>query len=103
MAYSCNPLQGNPTVAKYQPEILTDFRTQFHDDEVEMGYFQQGRATRYSARITVAMLREFFNNPIRSRNRESIWPPRSCDLTPPHYFCGPIYQRTLFVERLLTI
>ena len=62
----CNLLQSNLTATRYHQKILTDFIPQFHNDEIEIGYFQQN----------------FFNNWIISRNTENIWPLRSCDITP---------------------
>jgi hypothetical protein len=81
-----NHSSGNLTAVRYQQVILEPFINQLHDDESALRYFQQDEATAHSARTTITMLREFFDNRLISRNTENIWPPRSCDLRPVDFF-----------------
>jgi len=51
-------------------------------------WFQQDGATAHTARATIAILRELFDDRIISKNADFAWPPRSPDLTAPDFFCG---------------
>jgi hypothetical protein len=65
-------------------------------DESTLGYFQQDGVTRHSAKTTIAMLREFFDNRLISRNTANIWSPRSCDLTSADFFLWPHLKNSIY-------
>ena len=54
----CNR-QGNLIAARCQQEMLANFVPQLHDDEMEVGYFQQDEAIAHSDKTTK---RELFDN-----------------------------------------
>ena len=49
-------------------------------------WFQQDGATAHTAKATMKLLRETFNNRIISKNADFAWPPYSPDLTAPDFF-----------------
>ncbi|XP_063919174.1 uncharacterized protein LOC135134425 [Zophobas morio] len=87
---------GNLTAIRYLEEILGPFIRELHDDELAFGFFQQDGATAHTAQITIATLREFFDQRVIGRNTEHIWPPRSCDLTPADFFLWPHLKNTIY-------
>ena len=67
---------------------------QLDDEELSIGYFQQDGATSHTSHASMAEIQSFFGNRVISKG---LWPPRSPDLTPPHYFLwgylkGRVYQ-----------
>jgi hypothetical protein len=81
-----NHSSGHLTAVRHQQAILKPFVNQLHDNESVLGYFRQDGATAHSARTTIAMLRESFNNRFINRNTQNIWCPRSCDVTTAKFF-----------------
>lgn len=84
------------TAERYRQQILEPFFHELHDDELQVGYFQQDGATPHCTRETLELLREFFDNRIISRNTENEYPPRSCDITPCDFFLWPYLKNTIF-------
>ena len=66
------------------------------DEELQQGYFQQDGATAHCTVESIALLREFFDDRIISRNTETPFPPRSCDLTPCDFFLWPYLKNSIF-------
>lgn len=77
-------------------EILTPFVNMLHDDELQEGYFQQDGARAHTTNDNISFLREFFGDRIISLNTRTIWPPRSCDLTPCDFFLWPYLKNSIF-------
>jgi hypothetical protein len=73
LSYSLfNRSSGHLTAVRHQQAILKPFVNQLHDNESVLGYFQQDGATAHSARTTIAMLRESFDNRFINRNKQNI-------------------------------
>ncbi|GFV36672.1 transposable element Tc3 transposase [Trichonephila clavipes] len=64
--------------------ITNFFLPELNNHDVQELWFQQDGATCHAARATIDLLK---NHPLRFGPVN--WPPRSCDLTPLDYFCGP--------------
>ena len=60
--------------------------------DMEGMWFQQDGATCHTARETTVLLRENFRGRVISRNGDQNWPPRSCDLTPCHFFLWSLWN-----------
>jgi len=67
-----------------------------HDDELQEGFFQQDGARVHTTRENIAFLREYFGDRIISLQTETIWPPRSCDLTPCDFFLWPHLKNSIY-------
>ena len=75
-------------------EIFNTFVNRLDDKELSIGYFQQDGATSHTSHASMAEIQSFFGERVISKG---LWPPRSPDLTPPHYFLwgylkGRVYQ-----------
>lgn len=66
-------------------------------------WFQQDGATCHTARQTIDLLRETFDENIISRNGPVNWPPRSCDLTPLDYFLWGYLKSLVYADKPQTI
>jgi len=78
--------------------MITDlFVPQLNDVNVKEFWFQQDGATCHTARDTINLLQETFDERIISRN--GPWPPRSCDLTPLDYLWG--YVKSMLINHKL--
>ncbi|CAH1107732.1 unnamed protein product [Psylliodes chrysocephalus] len=77
--------------------IFLEFVEQLQDDELQLGYFQQDGATAHTARATIDLIEEYFDDQIISKG---LWPPRSPDLTPPDYFLFGHIKNKVFRNRL---
>jgi hypothetical protein len=71
---------------RYRELILDEFINQLDDEELQHGYFQQDGATPHTTRANLQYLSDFFGDRIISRGTNTVWPPRSPDLTP----LGPV-------------
>jgi len=85
--------EGTIKTAAYM-EIFNTFVNQLNDEELSVGYFQQGGATSHTSQASMAKIQSFFGDRVISKG---VWPPRSPDLTPPDYFLwkylkGRVYQ-----------
>ena len=67
---------------------------QMHDDEIQLGYFQQDRATAHTAITTIRYLEEFSGNRVISRPLRS---PRSPDLTPLDFYMFGQIKNNVFI------
>lgn len=92
--------EGTINGERYRNNILNTFINQLHDDELQLGFFQQDSARPHIARETLNYLREFFDDRIISVDR---FPPRSCDLTPLDYFLFPYLKNSIFINPVHTI
>lgn len=79
------------------------FVNMLHDDELQEGYFQQDGARVHTTNANIIFLREFFGNRIISLNTDTIWPPRSCDLTPCDFFLWPHLKNSIFTTPIFDL
>ena len=82
---------GNPvtvTGERYRAMIRDFLRPQIAN--MPGLWFQQDGATAHTARETMHLLTECFDDRIISRNGNVNWPSRSPDLTSPDFSCGVI-------------
>lgn len=91
---------GNLNAERYRNNILEPFVNQLHDDELQMGHFQQDSARPHIAHETIRYLEQFFGNRLISTD---LFPPRSCDLTPLDYFLFPYLKNSIFKNQVHTI
>ena len=75
-------------------EIFSTFVNQLNNVEPSIGYFKQNGATSHTSHASMAEVQSFFGDRVISKG---LWPPRSPNLTPPHYFLwgylkGRVYQ-----------
>lgn len=66
-------------------------------------WFQQDGATCHTARATMALLREHFDEQLISRFGPVNWPPRSCDITPLDYFLWGYVKSRVYMNKPNTI
>ena len=66
-------------------------------------WFQQDGATCHTARATIDLLKGEFDEHFISRTVPVNWPPRSCDLTPLHYFLWSYVNALVYTDKLASI
>ncbi|GFT68852.1 transposable element Tcb2 transposase [Trichonephila clavipes] len=71
---------------RYRAMITNCFIPELNNHDVQELWFQQDGATCHAARATIDLLKDTFGVRLISRFVPVNWPPRSCDLTPLHYF-----------------
>ncbi|GFV48501.1 uncharacterized protein TNCV_2395661 [Trichonephila clavipes] len=71
---------------RYRAMITNFFIPELNNDDVQELWFQQDGATCHTARATIDLLKDTFDDRLISRFGRVKWPPRSCDLTPLDYF-----------------
>jgi len=76
------------------------FTAQLKEDEIDKAYFQQDDATAHTAHMSMALLDDVFADRIIS---ETIWPPRSPDLSPPDFFHWGATKNSLYPNNPHTI
>ncbi|GFX93079.1 uncharacterized protein TNCV_140231 [Trichonephila clavipes] len=72
---------------RYRAMITIFFIPELNNHDVQELWFQQDGATCHTARSTIDLLKDTFDDHLISRFGPVNWPPRSCDLTPLDYFC----------------
>lgn len=85
---------------RYCTEILAKFISELTEVEINNGWFQQDGATAHTSNISMAFLRNVFDERIISKN---LWPARSPDLTPPDYVLWGAAKQTVYRNRPHTI
>ena len=75
--------------------MVTDFFVSaLHGFDVNDVWFQHDGVICHKSLTTIYLLLQTFDARLISQNGEGNWPPRSCDLTPLHYFlCGAIKEK----------
>ena len=73
--------------------ILCPFIAQLQEDEINKAYFQQDGATAHTAHMSMALLDNVFEDRIISK---TIWPPRSPDLSPSHFFLWGAMKNSVY-------
>ncbi|GFU75719.1 DUF4817 domain-containing protein [Trichonephila clavipes] len=66
-------------------------------------WFQQDGATCHSARATIDLLKDTFDDRLISRFGPVNWPPRSCDLTPLDYFLWGYVKSLVYADKPQTL
>lgn len=82
--------------------MITNFFVPHLEGVAEM-WFQQDGATCHTARQTINLLQETFDQRIISRNGPVNWPPRSCDLTPLDYFLWGYVKSHVYADKPETL
>lgn len=82
---------------RYRTNILEPFFANLHDDELQLGYFQQDGATAHTAGGTIRYIQEFYGDRIISRG---VWPSRSPDLTPLDFYLFGKIKNRIYRNRL---
>ncbi|KAK9875514.1 hypothetical protein WA026_007905 [Henosepilachna vigintioctopunctata] len=89
---------------RYQAMIHNFFLSQWAELNLVDIRFHQGGATCHTARETIDMLKDKFDEQFVSRNGPVNWPPISCDLTPLDYFLwGYVKSLLVYVDKPNTI
>ena len=65
----------------------------------ELLWFQQDGATCHSAKETLKLLQETFEDRIISRGCDFPWPPRSPDLSPPDFFLWGYLKERVYLSK----
>ena len=75
--------------------MLNEFLfTKIEEENIGNIWFRQDGATRHSTKVILDVLRPVFEDRLISRRADVVWPPRSCDLTPLHYYlCGAVKEK----------
>ena len=84
---------------RYRAMINEFLLPKIHDIGVDDLWFQQDGATCHTARETIDLLNEHFNEQVISRNGPVNWPPRSCDLTPLDYFLWGYVKSKVYTDK----
>ncbi|GFX56472.1 uncharacterized protein TNCV_74181 [Trichonephila clavipes] len=71
---------------RYRAMITNFFIPELNNHDVEELWFQQDGATCHTARATIDLLKDAFDDRLISRFGPVNWPLRSCDLTPLDFF-----------------
>lgn len=88
---------------RYRDMITNFFVPQLQGINVADMWFQQDGATCHTARDTINLLKETFDERLISRNGPVNWPPRSCDLTPLDYFLWGYVKSHVYADKPETI
>ncbi|GFY04252.1 uncharacterized protein TNCV_1200301 [Trichonephila clavipes] len=67
--------------------------------DLEERWFQQDGAICHTARATIDLLKDTFGDRLISRFGPVNWPPRSCDLTPLHYFLRSYVKSLVYADK----
>ncbi|GFW85369.1 DUF4817 domain-containing protein [Trichonephila clavipes] len=70
---------------RYRAMITNFFIPELNNHDVQELGFQQDGSTCHTARATIDLLKDAFDDRLISRFGPVNWPPRSCDLTPLDY------------------
>ena len=77
----------------YCDDIVHPFIVQLKEDEIDKACFQQDGATTHTAHMSMALLDDVFADRTFSK---TIWPPRSPDLSPPHFFLWVTMKNSMY-------
>ncbi|GFV84019.1 DUF4817 domain-containing protein [Trichonephila clavipes] len=77
--------------------------TQENNHDVQELWFQQDGATCHTARATIDLLKDTFDDRLISRFGPVNWPPRSCDLTPLDYFLWGYVKSLVYADKPQTL
>ncbi|GFY10715.1 DUF4817 domain-containing protein [Trichonephila clavipes] len=83
--------------------ITNFFIPELNNHDVQELWFQQDGATCHTARATIDLLKDTFDDRLISRFRPVNWPPRSCDLTPLDYFLWDYVKSLVYADKSQTL
>ncbi|GFV22011.1 uncharacterized protein TNCV_4526961 [Trichonephila clavipes] len=83
--------------------ITNFFIPEWNNHDVQELWFQQDGATCHTARATIDLLKDTFGDRLISRFGPVNWPPRSCDLTPLHYFLWGYVKLLVYTDKPQTL
>ncbi|GFV25129.1 uncharacterized protein TNCV_591951 [Trichonephila clavipes] len=81
---------------RYRAMITNFFITELNNHDIQELWFQQDGATCHTARATIDLLKDTFDDPLISPVN---WPPRSCDLTPLDYFLWGYVKSLVYADK----
>ncbi|GFU99707.1 uncharacterized protein TNCV_338221 [Trichonephila clavipes] len=87
----------------YRAMITNFFIPELNNHDVQELWFQQDGATCHTARATIDLLKDTFGDHLISRFGPVNWPPRSCDLTPLHYFFWGYVKSLVYADKPQTL
>ncbi|GFX61378.1 DUF4817 domain-containing protein [Trichonephila clavipes] len=88
---------------RYRAMITNFFIPELNNHDVQELWFQQDGATCHTARATIDLLKDMFDDCLISRFGPVNWPPRSCDLTPLDFFCGGYVKSLVYADKPQTL
>ncbi|GFX30224.1 DUF4817 domain-containing protein [Trichonephila clavipes] len=71
--------------------------------DVQELWFEQDGTTCHTARATINLLKDTFDDHLISRFGPLNWPPRSCDLTPLDYFLWGYVKSLVYADKPQTL
>lgn len=74
-----------------------------HEDELQVGYFQQNRARIHTTAENIVFSSEYLEGVISSLSARTILPPRFCDLTPRDFFLWLYIKNSIFAAFVLDL
>ncbi|GFU65101.1 transposable element Tc3 transposase [Trichonephila clavipes] len=83
--------------------ITNFFVSELNNHNVQELWFQQDGATYHTARATIDLLKDTFDDRLISRFGPVNWPPRSCDLTPLDYFLWGYVKSLVYADKPQTL
>ncbi|GFW14721.1 DUF4817 domain-containing protein [Trichonephila clavipes] len=83
--------------------IINFFIPELNNHAVQELWFQQDGATCYTARATIYLLKDTFNDRLFSRSGPVNWPPRYRDLTPLEYFLWGYVKSLVYADKPQTL
>ncbi|GFW26243.1 uncharacterized protein TNCV_4422901 [Trichonephila clavipes] len=84
---------------RYRAMITTFYILELNNHDVQELWFQQDGATCHTARATIDLLKDTFDDRLISRFGPVIWPSRSCDLTPIDYFMWGYVKSLVYTDK----
>ncbi|GFV66093.1 transposable element Tc3 transposase [Trichonephila clavipes] len=88
---------------RYRAMITNFFIPELNNHDVQELWFQQDGATCHTARVTIDLLKDTFDDRLISRFGPVNWPPRSCDLTPLDYFLWGYVKSLVYADKPQTL
>ncbi|GFV39868.1 putative transposable element [Trichonephila clavipes] len=88
---------------RYRAMITNFFIPELSNHDVQELWFQQDGATCHTARVTIDLLKDRFDDCLISRFGPLNWPPRSCDLTPLDYFMWGYVKSLVYADKPQTL
>ncbi|GFT24286.1 putative DD41D transposase [Trichonephila clavipes] len=88
---------------RYRAIITNFFIPELNNHDVQELWFQQDGATCHTARATIDLLKDTFDDHLISRFGPVNWPPRSCDLTPLDYFLWGYVKSLIYADKPQTL
>ena len=77
--------------------------TKIEKEDIDNIWFQQYGTTCHTAEATLDVLRHVFEVRIIIRRVDVVWPPRSCNLTPLHYYLWDAVKDKCYADKPKTI